>query len=1053
MSEPTADDVDLADLLPGGKETVPLNKSLDALAGAKGGRSGGGGGSCSLCSLISAHLSYLCWAYPGACGCLACIMMLVCMSVLVTEMINPKQQFGVVQHDWTTVSSIYELDAGKIDHWCLGGGNDGCRCEDPLVPTSRAELRSWTEAYKDNKNLIEKYMDDHLVMADLDVAIVGESAVEEMDGRWLGKHRTDELRNIGTIFKNHFRKDKGAPVEGVALGIAGDSAGNVLWRLIHGEMPNGFEPKIWWVSLGMNDLTRQQCSEEVVVLGVLRVVEEILKRRPRARVVINSLLPMADLRGGTVVDEKAYRDAFSTYRGKRSATTHYVRKEMDGQERFQRVPNPPQGGGRRQRRNKRQLLEAALEAYSAHNNDNCEEIAKLQRKLQQEILGMAAMPEDGSEYDSNDNLVQRKLQEDVPRVARKDKYNPTLNREKHQQKKYNFFRKRRMPLWTSIYAINKQLFKFCEKHPTVDFFDATNIFAERKSDVGQKYFTLLSDNISARGHPTQLGFLKWEDAMVKRIQQILVEMKMDSPDLFLQEPEGPGLGGGSAYKATERIEKKPYVDDDRGEDMVPGGGEHSASANKESSDSDEKRGDNESESDEDGAEAQEEEGEDAEKEREEKEEEEQQSGMQPPQNGMMQQQPQQHGQQPGMMQQQQQPQQFMQQPGMQQGGMMQQQGVQQQYFQQPAMQQNGMMQQPGIQQSGMMQRPGMQQGGMQQQPGLQQGGMTQQPGMQEAGMMQQPGMQQPQQYPQQPGMQHPQQSMQLPGMMQQPGIQQQQYNQEPGLQQHGMMQQNGMNIQQPEEQPEEGMEQAAYPQVQQQQQYQSQNQMKAAPMQGNHQGAEGMQGLQQYPQQEGIQGLQQYLQQPQGMVQGDPNGGSFENAGGGFGDAENREEGDGNDGNSADDMSEVGGNGGNMGLSTEGANGLPSGDSGMLSNPVSGGFGDPNVDANVMQSNPAIGLGDSNGDATGMESNAVSGGLEDTNGMESNPESGGFGDANGIESSPADGGHGDAVEGDLDAGQEEAGGDQGADDNSDATGTEGGVKDGDSNSDSDDDEQ
>lgn len=964
MSKPSADDADLADLLPRDKETVPLNKSLDALAGAKGGRGSGGGGLCSLCSLISAHLSYLCWAYPGVCGCLACIMMFVCMSALVTEMVNPKQQFGVVQHDWTTVSSIYELDAGKIDHWCLGGGNEGCRCEDPLVPTSRAELRSWTEAYKDNKAMIEKYMDDHLVMADLDVAIVGESAVEEMDGRWLGKHRTDELRNIGTIFKNHFRKDKGAPVEGVALGIAGDSAGNVLWRLIHGEMPNGFEPKIWWVSLGMNDLTRQQCSEEVVVLGVLRVVEEILKRRPRARIVINSLLPMADLRGGTVVDEKAYRDAFSTYRGKRSVSAHYVRKEVNGQERFQRIPPPAEGGGQRQRRNNRQLLEAAIEAYSARNNDNSEEITKLQRKLQQEILGMVAMPGD-SEYGINDNLVQRKLQEDVPREARKDKYNPTLNREKHEQKKYNFFRKRRMPLWTSIYAINKQLFKFCEKHPTVDFFDATNIFAERKSDVGQKYFTLLSDNISARGHPTQLGFLKWEDAMVKRIQQILKEMKRDSPDLFLQEPEGPGLGGGSSYKATaERIEKKPFIDDNRGEDMVTEGGESSVSADKESSDSDEKDGDNESEGGENDAETQEGEDENAEEEGEEQEEEEQQQPgmMQPPQNGMMQQQPQQYGQQPGMIQQQQQqPRQFMQQQGMQQGGMVQQPGMQQQYIQKPGMQQGGMMQQPGMQQGGMVQQPGMQQNGMMQQPGMQQNGMMQQPGVQQGGMMQQPRTQQSQQYAQQPGMQQSQQAVQQPGtqqpgMMREPGIQQRQHNQQPG------MRQNGINIQEPEEQPEESAEQDAYPQEHQPQQYQPGNQMQAAPMQGNYQGGEVMQGPQQYP------------QQPQGMVQGVPNGGSFESAGGGFGEV--------------DEMSEEGGDGDNMmGLNADGANGLLNRDSDMQSNSVSGGFGD-------------------------------------TNGMENNQESGGFGDASygDLDAGREEAGDAEGVEGNSDSTGDEGGG-------------------------------
>ena len=50
----------------------------------------------------------------------------------------------------------------------------------------------------------------------------------------------------------------------------------------------------------MNDLTRMQCSEEIVVLGILRVVEEIMLRKPDDKIVINSLLPMIDYRSEDV---------------------------------------------------------------------------------------------------------------------------------------------------------------------------------------------------------------------------------------------------------------------------------------------------------------------------------------------------------------------------------------------------------------------------------------------------------------------------------------------------------------------------------------------------------------------------------------------------------------------------------------------------------------------------------------------------------------------------------------------------------------------------------
>lgn len=61
---------------------------------------------------------------------------------------------------------------------------------------------------------------------------------------------------------------------------------------MNGEMPIGLNPKVWWVGIGINDLSMHGCSEEVVLLGILRVVEEIQNQHPEATVVINSLLPI-----------------------------------------------------------------------------------------------------------------------------------------------------------------------------------------------------------------------------------------------------------------------------------------------------------------------------------------------------------------------------------------------------------------------------------------------------------------------------------------------------------------------------------------------------------------------------------------------------------------------------------------------------------------------------------------------------------------------------------------------------------------------------------------
>jgi hypothetical protein len=117
------------------------------------------------------------------------------------------------------------------------------------------------------------------------------------------------MQNLEGIFNSNFQKSSGASVEGLALGIAGDTAPNVLWRLLHGELPDWFQPKIWWIIMGNSDLSRMQCSEEVVVIGILRIVEYIESQQPNARIVINSLFPMIhtdDVYGREIAD---YRDA------------------------------------------------------------------------------------------------------------------------------------------------------------------------------------------------------------------------------------------------------------------------------------------------------------------------------------------------------------------------------------------------------------------------------------------------------------------------------------------------------------------------------------------------------------------------------------------------------------------------------------------------------------------------------------------------------------------------------------------------------------------------
>lgn len=213
-----ADDSDLEDLLQhkGGEtvESAPLN--LDHLTKGQFDvpRKSGPG----LTVLASAHCRYLCYMYPRCCGCLSVVGVALVIFLLVGSMVNPTETFGVIKNDYTNIRSEYDLSLGKIDHWCIKGDNDSCRCEDPLEPNSRIEFKTWNDAHKENKKKVEAYRENDL----LDVAFLGESLVEEMDGHWMGRQQGDELTSIGRVFKDQFKRDKSG-MEGVALGIAGDT--------------------------------------------------------------------------------------------------------------------------------------------------------------------------------------------------------------------------------------------------------------------------------------------------------------------------------------------------------------------------------------------------------------------------------------------------------------------------------------------------------------------------------------------------------------------------------------------------------------------------------------------------------------------------------------------------------------------------------------------------------------------------------------------------------------------------------------------------------------
>lgn len=373
------------------------------------------------------------------------------------------------------------------------------------------------------------------------------------------------------------------------------------------------EPRVWWLSLGMNDLGRMQCSEEVVVIGILRVVEEILTRKPGAKIVINSMLPMADIRGGIYPLMSDYRDAFRQYKGrpvlvnpaliarnpgatnaaassgpyKRPPTTttalaNRVSKTPKGVNKgppgaIKKGPppvpakkTPPSSSSATEKPTKEKpsgrllkekIKEKIKEAEKDKKTENVKETVNKKKTAQKKVKSDEASDGDVTTGKDTKSKVEKKLEKKYLKKIKKDPINPKIDFGKTKIKARDptkvFVKPSRLPLWTSIHAINEELRKFADKNDQVTFFDATEIFAEREE--GSKY-VLMSERISIRGHPTELGFELWYEAMATKLKAML-----EKDDIKLKEELDS-----KAKKDKEDGEKSP-ADDAKQTDQSKGG--------------------------------------------------------------------------------------------------------------------------------------------------------------------------------------------------------------------------------------------------------------------------------------------------------------------------------------------------------------------------------------------------------------------------------------------------------------------------------------------------
>lgn len=284
----------------------------------------------SLFMLVKLYMEY----YPGVTSCIAALLVGLVVLLFVLSFRKPVTRNRLF-HDYSKIDMNYNFKASQVDHWCLWGGDDKCACDDFTTPLSREEKKGWWQTHTGNVRRID---DDTI---EYDVIFYGDEVVEGWNGELLGKPTIPPAQGLATkdYFVKTFTKDGGSEFDGLAMGTFGDvvsrilridicllqlwlsfvcdltltvvrplliKSPNLLWRLRHGEMPDTLQSKVFWLMTGMNDLVRGGCSEEVTMLGILRVADEIYFSNPNSVIVIQGILPWTKNTDGSLTPPKSH---------------------------------------------------------------------------------------------------------------------------------------------------------------------------------------------------------------------------------------------------------------------------------------------------------------------------------------------------------------------------------------------------------------------------------------------------------------------------------------------------------------------------------------------------------------------------------------------------------------------------------------------------------------------------------------------------------------------------------------------------------------------------
>ena len=153
-----------------------------------------------------------------------------------------------------------------------------------VIPADRLDESWWADRHKAVLEAVRRHPDTQLLL-------IGDSITNNYDKA----NPPDE--NFQPTWKQFYE-----PRKALNLGFSGDTTGNLLWRLDHGEV-DGLHPRVAVVLIGTNNTSPQRSqTAEQVETGIDAVVADLEERLPETKILLLGILP-SDLSA-----EKSERD-------------------------------------------------------------------------------------------------------------------------------------------------------------------------------------------------------------------------------------------------------------------------------------------------------------------------------------------------------------------------------------------------------------------------------------------------------------------------------------------------------------------------------------------------------------------------------------------------------------------------------------------------------------------------------------------------------------------------------------------------------------------------